>query len=197
MVTGNSSGVDGVCVEWGTGGSGKHCIPCFLSGFSGGTSQTSCQPRISMYFAGQGFHNLIFTIEILNRIRFVCLFVCFFKRRVCGVRISLNFLAKFQHCLKKRKGAPGWLSQLSIWLLILTQVIISGLWDQPPCWAPTWVGSLLEILSHPLPPTSSHILSLWGKKKKRKKGHFWGITLWEGYSKKRPALGGQKIWVQV
>lgn len=29
-------------------------------------------------------------------------------------------------------GAPGWLSHLNVWLLILAQVIISGLCDQAP-----------------------------------------------------------------
>ena len=29
-------------------------------------------------------------------------------------------------------GEPGWLSQLSIWLLISPQVMIPGLWDQAP-----------------------------------------------------------------
>jgi len=40
---------------------------------------------------------------------------------------------------------PGWLSWLSVWLLISTQGMISGFWDRalPLCW--TW--SLLKILS--------------------------------------------------
>ena len=48
-------------------------------------------------------------------------------------------------------GAPGWLSQLSIALLFLAQVMISGSWDGAPCWALCWAWSLFRILS--LPPT--------------------------------------------
>ena len=48
-------------------------------------------------------------------------------------------------------GTPGWLSQLSIRLLILTQVM----WDRAPCRAPCWVWSLFKILCplslYPLP----------------------------------------------
>ena len=36
-------------------------------------------------------------------------------------------------------GAPGWLSRLSIWLLILARVMILGSWSQSPCWAQCWV----------------------------------------------------------
>ena len=42
---------------------------------------------------------------------------------------------------------PGWLSQLSVWLLVSAQVIISGLWDWAPHQALWWGRSLLEILS--------------------------------------------------
>ena len=48
-------------------------------------------------------------------------------------------------------GTPGWLSQLRIRLLILTQVM----WDRAPCRAPCWVWSLFKILCplslYPLP----------------------------------------------
>ena len=47
---------------------------------------------------------------------------------------------------RKRLGAPGYLSQLSIRLLILAQVMISGSWDWAPCWALPWAWSMLEIL---------------------------------------------------
>ena len=39
---------------------------------------------------------------------------------------------------KIAQGVPEWLSRLSIWLLILAQVMISVLWDQAPCWALSW-----------------------------------------------------------
>ena len=45
---------------------------------------------------------------------------------------------------------PGWLSWLSIWLLVLAQVIISGFWDQALHWALHWVCGLLKILFLPL-----------------------------------------------
>ena len=47
-------------------------------------------------------------------------------------------------------GAPGWLSELSIQLLILTQAIISGC-EIKPC----WVWRLLKILSLSLCPSST------------------------------------------
>lgn len=55
-------------------------------------------------------------------------------------------------------GAPGWLSQLSIQLLISAEVLISESWVQALRWAPGWVGSLLK------------------KKEKEKKKHsFWRL----------------------
>ena len=50
------------------------------------------------------------------------------------IRIS----TKRQKLPKKEEelGAPGWLSQVSIQLLILAQVMIPGSWDQVPCQAP-------------------------------------------------------------
>ena len=45
--------------------------------------------------------------------------------------------AAFMCVSKVRSGrVPGWPSQLSIWLLISTQVMIPGLWDQALCQAP-------------------------------------------------------------
>ena len=46
----------------------------------------------------------------------------------------------------QKRGVLGWVGWLSIWLLILTWVMISGLWD----WASHSARSLLEILSLPL-----------------------------------------------
>ena len=61
-------------------------------------------------------------------------------------------------------GVPGWLSQLSIRLLISAQVMIPGLWDQSLCWALCCVWSLLRIfpmpLSLPLRPSPSATLLL-------------------------------------
>ena len=48
-------------------------------------------------------------------------------------------------------GESGWLSQLSIWPLILAQVMISGLWNQTMCRALCSAQSLLGILTLPLP----------------------------------------------
>ena len=44
--------------------------------------------------------------------------------------------------------APGWLSLFSIRLLILAQVVTSGLWDPAPHQALHWAWSMLKILSH-------------------------------------------------
>ena len=59
-----------------------------------------------------------------------------------------------------KQGAPGWLSQLSIWLLTLDQVMMSRSQDWASSWAPHLVGSLLfssPILSLSVPPTHSHL----------------------------------------
>ena len=59
-----------------------------------------------------------------------------------------------KYCLKSSMSRSTWgFSQLSVWLLILAQVMISELWDQVPHWAPHWMWNLLKILSLcPLPP---------------------------------------------
>lgn len=69
------------------------------------------------------------------------------------------------------KGAPGWLNQLSVLLLVLAQGLISeswGFWDQAPHQVlhPAW--SLLEILSTSIsitPPLFSPSLSFKTKQK--------------------------------
>ena len=56
-----------------------------------------------------------------------------------------NFINSEMHVESKvHSGAPGWLSQLILWLLISAQVFISGWWVQAPHWAPCWSGSLLK-----------------------------------------------------
>ena len=62
-------------------------------------------------------------------------------------------------------GAPGWLSWLSVWLLILAQDMIPGSWDRALRQAPRWEYSLLKTLSLslslcPLPCLGSLFLSL-------------------------------------
>ena len=51
------------------------------------------------------------------------------------------------HILKVTVGPPGWLSELSLWLLILAQVMISGSWDPALHRALCSAGSLLPPLS--------------------------------------------------
>ena len=57
--------------------------------------------------------------------------------------------------------APGWLSWLNVWLLILAQVLIIGLWDWTSYPTPHPVGSLLTILFLFLSPSAP--LPLWGR----------------------------------
>ena len=53
---------------------------------------------------------------------------------------------------------PGWLSQLSVWLLIWAQVMILWLWDQAQCWDLPWAWTLLKIFF--LPCSKKNSLSL-------------------------------------
>ena len=72
-------------------------------------------------------------------------------------------------------GHPGGLSELSSWLLILAQVMISGLLDRTPHHALHSVGSLLED-SLPL-STPLHTLSQISKYIFLKKSQCWTIHL--------------------
>ena len=108
-------------------------------------------------------------------------------------RIFSSFLHPLsQHTLgditnHREMGAPGWLSRLRIWLLISTQVMISGPWIEPPVWLCAGCGACLRFslslavfliiptYSNP-PPTHSCVhkhtrcsFSLKKKGKKRKK----------------------------
>ena len=59
-------------------------------------------------------------------------------------------------------GVLGWLSLLSIWLLISNQVVILGSWDPAPCQAPHTVGSCLEIFPLLLPHSPLMLMrTLW------------------------------------
>ena len=72
---------------------------------------------------------------------------------------------------QKSAGAPGWLSQLSVWLLISTQVMIPGLWaralSQTPC---AWCLRFCLPLS--LSPCHSLLLHLKIKKERKRKKVF-------------------------
>lgn len=64
-----------------------------------------------------------------------------------------------------KEGAPGWHSELSVWILVLVPVVISGSWNGVLCQASHSAGNLLEILSLSLCPPPlmhmyTHILSL-------------------------------------
>lgn len=63
-----------------------------------------------------------------------------------------SLFKSFVHFKFSYLGALGCLSQLSIRLLISAQVMVMGLLDQTPCWAPCWVWVPVKIL--PLPSTS-------------------------------------------
>ena len=54
--------------------------------------------------------------------------------------------------LKTTSGAPGWLSQVSIQILILAQVMISGSWDE----ASASEGLLEILLPSPSAPPPAH-----------------------------------------
>lgn len=87
-------------------------------------------------------------------------------------------------CRYKHHSRDTWVPpSIKCWLLILAQVIVSGLWDQAPYWAAHWIWSLLgfslSICLSFTPLTFS--LSLKEKKKKEWKNHeptvLWEITL--------------------
>ena len=85
--------------------------------------------------------------------------------------LSLSLLLSLKWINKKKRqrtlffknvnvGVPGWLSQLSVWLLVLAQDVILSLWDWAMSGVPHSVGSWLEILSLPLSLLCSLFLSL-------------------------------------
>ena len=62
--------------------------------------------------------------------------------------------------IQKWSGAPGWLSQLSVWLLVLTQNMISHFVSSSPTLGPrlsAWILSLSLSLSLSVPP--QHVYS--------------------------------------
>jgi len=71
---------------------------------------------------------------------------------------SLSFTMKV-----KFVGAAGWLSQLSIRLLISAQVTIPGLWHRAPDWTLGWAQSLPKIPSLPVPLPPLSLLHIPGK----------------------------------
>lgn len=72
---------------------------------------------------------------------------------------------------KSLHGVPWYFCQLSMWFLILIQVIIFGLWDGLSHWVPLWVWSLLWSLSLPLPLASPPLLSFSYSLSQKKKGY--------------------------
>lgn len=80
------------------------------------------------------------------------------------------------HRSKSFRGSQ-WLSWLSLWVLILARVVISGAWDGALHWALCWVWSLLGILSlflcvpppHPPPPKKTHT---------KKELFHWQVNTW-------------------
>ena len=46
-----------------------------------------------------------------------------------------DVLGAYRNKIGGEDGVPGWLMRLSVPLLILPQVLNSGLWVQVPCWA--------------------------------------------------------------
>ena len=79
---------------------------------------------------------------------------------------------------------PGWLSWLGVWLLISSQVMISGAWDWAPHWASHSAGSLLS------PSPYSCALSLFKINK-----HFLKVDLlFIKPNLKNPVL--LKVWIQ-
>ena len=77
---------------------------------------------------------------------------------------------RLKNILLKNKwvGAPGWLSWLSIQLLISVQVMISPSWDGAPGCALCWAWSLLKILFLCPSPACTYALSHSLSKEKKK-----------------------------
>jgi len=71
-----------------------------------------------------------------------------------------DFTGEFYQTFKKViSGAPGWLSWLSVRLLILVQVVISGSWDQAPHWVLCSMGVCLRFCLSPSPSAPPPALS--------------------------------------
>ena len=97
---------------------------------------------------------------------------------ICKVNIiySLGYRIKLWSCVFQSaffggdREASGWLSWLSVQLLISAWGMIPGSWDWALCWAPCWVWSLLGILSFsPSAPHPTYMLSVSLSLKKKKK----------------------------
>lgn len=64
--------------------------------------------------------------------------------RLMKAQITVEHETPFTCFLKIYWGLPGWCRHLRDLLLACDQVVISGLWDQAPCWALHWARNLLE-----------------------------------------------------
>ena len=87
--------------------------------------------------------------------------------------------------------APGWLSQLSVQLLVSAQAMVSGSWDWAPCWAPCPAQSAQDSFpSFPLCP----FLCLLSLSKKKLINTILEKSLWtvKGYISKKDKI--QQWW---
>ena len=99
---------------------------------------------------------------------------CSGSASMCPCQLHQEYLLKMHI-----PGAPGWLSCLSVQLLISVQVMIPGLWDQALCWALRCMWSLLGILSLSLSLCSSPNLSSLSLSRRKflKNAHSWAPLL--------------------
>ena len=107
-----------------------------------------------------------------------------------------TMVASFFNSISKQITWDTWVVLSIKHLLILAQVIISGLWDWAQCRVLHSVGSLLGTLSLPLPTLCMHSLS---QKEKKKLDNFL-LLLWlsnslklKAKALKRPHLNGHHL----
>ena len=111
-----------------------------LSGFGASmvlASQNKLQSVTASLLQRSLWRNEVISFSNVCRIHWEAIWVC---RLFCGKAF------KFFH--KELFGAPAWLSQLGIWLLVSAQVMISCSWGQ----APHQPLCFMQRLFHVLPP---------------------------------------------
>lgn len=86
----------------------------------------------------------------------ILVLICFLLFKYVGVKNFDDTLLK----LRYTRGTWVWCIRLNVQLIVSTQVVISGLWDQTPSQASRLAQRLLEILSLPYSSAPPSVFTL-------------------------------------